>query len=120
MNGGILDLLCSFPYKWTSINGEVGNGVLELSEVIFSIQNDLYNWGTRDHFLSILSLYVVQYILANPNSPVPLRKNIVRISEFVGLLKSHYFLSTKNNTNICDSKILCNFVVYPLLITLKL
>ena len=28
-------------------------GDLELSEVIFSIQNDLYNWGTRDHFLHI-------------------------------------------------------------------
>ena len=31
------------------------------------------------------SYYVIsiQYILSNPNSPVPLRKNIVRISEFV-------------------------------------
>ena len=29
----------------------------------------------------------VQYILANPNSPVPLRKNIVRISEFVRIIE---------------------------------
>ena len=26
ISGGILDFLYSFPYKWTSINGEVGNG----------------------------------------------------------------------------------------------
>ena len=57
---------------------------------------------------------LLQYILANPNSPVPLRKNIVRISEIA------LFSIDKNNTNICDSQILCNFVVYPLLITLKL
>ena len=38
-------------------------GDLELSEVIFSIQNDLYNWGTRDHFLVILALYVVNYTI---------------------------------------------------------
>ena len=56
---------------------------------------------------------LIQYILANPNSPVPLRKNIVRISEIA------LFLLTINNTNIYDSQILCNFVVYPLLITLK-
>ena len=26
ISAAILDRLCSFPYKWTSINGEVGNG----------------------------------------------------------------------------------------------
>ena len=32
---------------------------LGLSEFIFSIQNDLYNWGRRGHF----SLYVVNYTI---------------------------------------------------------
>ena len=62
----------------------------------------------------------IQYILANPNSPVPLRKNIVQISEFVRICEIALFLLTINNTNIYDNQILCNFVVYPLLITLKL
>ena len=34
-------------------------GDLELSEVIFSLQNDLYNWEVRDHFPLNISLYVV-------------------------------------------------------------
>ena len=36
------------------MNRKVRNGgLIELSKVIFSIQNDLYNWGTRDRFLLI-------------------------------------------------------------------
>ena len=38
-------------------------GDLEFSEFIFSIQNDLYNWGTRDHFLLIFSFNVVNYTI---------------------------------------------------------
>ena len=38
-------------------------GDLEFSEVIFSIQNDLYNWGARDYFLQNLSKYVVNYTI---------------------------------------------------------
>ena len=39
--------------------------------------------------LEKLSLHqmVIQYILANPNSPVPIRKNIVRISELVRIIE---------------------------------
>ena len=36
---------------------------LELSEVIFSIQNNLYNWWTRDYLLLILSFYVANYTI---------------------------------------------------------
>ena len=57
---------------------------LELSEVIFSIQNDLYNSGTRDHFLRILSLYVVYSTPSLIRTEViRLRKKSVPISEFV-------------------------------------
>ena len=38
-------------------------GDLEFSEVIFSIQNDLYNWEARDYFLLNLSKYVVNYTI---------------------------------------------------------
>ena len=56
ISGGILDFVCSFPY-----NGPlyVGNGGLQLSEVIFSLQNDLNNWGNRDNFL----FFVVNYTI---------------------------------------------------------
>ena len=63
---------------------------------------------------------MLQYILANPNSPVPLRKKIVLINEFVRISEISLFLLTITTLNICDSQILCNFVVYPLLITWKL
>ena len=43
--------------------GKWGMGDLEFSEVIFSIQNDLYNWGARDYFLLNLSKYVVNYTI---------------------------------------------------------
>ena len=57
---------------------------LELSEVIFSIQNDLYNSGTRDHFLQILSLYVVYSTPSLIRTEVfRLRKKSVPISEFI-------------------------------------
>ena len=42
-------------------------------------------WG------AIIQGNTVQYILANPNSPVPLRKNIVRISEFVRIIEIALF-----------------------------
>ena len=38
-------------------------GDLEFSEVIFSIQNDFYNWGARDYFLQNLPKYVVNYTI---------------------------------------------------------
>ena len=44
-----------------SINGGILG--LEFSEVILSMQNDLYNLGARDHFLINLSLYVVNYTI---------------------------------------------------------
>ena len=47
----------------------------------------------------------IQYILANPNSPVPLRKEIVPISEFVRISEIALFLLRINNTNICNSQI---------------
>ena len=71
-------------------------------------------------YFSNIDLKQVQYILANPNSPVPLREYIVRISEFVRIIEIALFSIDNKHTNICDNQILCNFVVYPLLITLKL
>ena len=62
----------------------------------------------------IIIKIIIQYILANPNSPVPLRKNIARISEFVRISEIALFLLTINNTNICYSQILRNFIIYPL------
>ena len=38
-------------------------GDLEFLEVIFPIQNDLYNWGARDYLLLNLSKYVVNYTI---------------------------------------------------------
>ena len=42
----------------------------------------------------------IQYILANPNSPVPLRKEFFPISEFVRINEIALFLLRINNTNI--------------------
>ena len=49
--------------------------------------------------------YVIQYILANPNSPVPPRKEFVPISEFVRISEIAFFLLRINDTNICNSQI---------------
>ena len=50
-------------------------------------------------------MFSVQYILANPNSPVPLRKEFLPISEFVRISEIALFLLRINNTNICNSQI---------------
>ena len=93
ISGGILGLLCSFPYKWTSRNGEVGNGDLELSEVIFSIQMTSII-GTRDHFLLILPLYVVNYtILIEQSKEIRMVKNLL-ISASYPIVDSKYLHSS--------------------------
>ena len=54
----------------------------------------------------IIQLFLrIQYILGNPNSPVPLRKEFVPISEFVRISEIALFLLRINNTNICNSQI---------------
>ena len=61
-------------------------------------------WKETFHEIDKIS-YDVQYILANPNSPVPLREEFVPISEFVRISEIALFLLIINNTNICNSQI---------------
>ena len=42
---GNLERFYSFPYKLTSINGEMGNGGLNVSETTLPTQNNFYTWG---------------------------------------------------------------------------
>ena len=57
---------------------------------------------------------LIQYILANPNSPVPLRKVFVPISEFVRISEIALFLLRINNTNICNRQIWVILLFIPI------
>ena len=65
-----------------------------------------YYLKIRQTILWLYNYYnLLQYILANPNSPVPLRKEFVPISELVRISEIALFLLKINNTNICNSQI---------------
>ena len=56
-------------------------GDLEFSEVIFSIQNDLYNWGARDYFLLNLSKICRKHRLNGINGLVEENSKIYKSME---------------------------------------
>ena len=75
-----------------------------LRKLGFSVIYDVdFKYKVRFHIMPIYLL--IQYILANPNSPFPLRKEFVPINEFVRISEIALFLLRINDTNICNSQI---------------